>query len=339
MLPLHRYGTALCVAAALSLSTPLVAAQTQTDATRHSAAAQARFDAGRARFERSEWEGALEEFRASLELYRSPNTRLYIGLCMVRLNRVADAFNELTRTVNEAADLARADRRYEATRDRARRELEPLDAQVARMTLRVVDAPPGLTVRVGASAVATGALGVPLAFDPGVAEVVAEAPGYQTFRQSVRLAPGGSASIEIGLRALPSGSPVVSPSVTAAREPGASTPSRGGGVRIAGFVVGGLGLAGLGMFVGFGLQAQQRYDALVVACRGTRCPESNVPAIDEGAQWQTLANVGLGVGIGLLVTGTIMVAVGGPRAAAEAPAALRVWTDPTRGTIGVAGAF
>lgn len=326
--------------AALALPATVVRAQTQTEATSQSAAAQARFDTGRTRFERGEWEGALDEFRASLELYRSPNTRLYIGLCLLRMNRVADAFNELTRTASEASDLARADRRYEATRDRARRELEPLDARVARMTLRAVDAPPNLTVRVGAARVPSGAMGVALAFDPGVVDVVAEAPGYQTFRQSVRLAPGGTASIEIGLRPLPS-SPLPAATRGGPAGEGRVTASRGGGVRIAGFVVGGLGLAGLGMFVGFGLQAQQRYDALVAACRGMRCPATNVPAIDEGAQWQNLANIGLGVGIGLLVTGAIMVAVGGPRAA-ESPAGRRsvqLYTDPMRGTLGVAGAF
>jgi hypothetical protein len=83
---------------ALSLVSARASAQGSTAATNQSAAAQARFDAGRQRFERAEWEGALEEFRASLELYRSPNTRLYIGLCLLRLDRVADAFNELTRT-------------------------------------------------------------------------------------------------------------------------------------------------------------------------------------------------------------------------------------------------
>lgn len=337
-----RRFPAAALFAALSLASARAGAQGTTAATNQSAAAQARFDAGRQRFERSEWEGALEEFRASLELYRSPNTRLYIGLCLLRLDRVADAFNELTRTVNEASDLARADRRYEATRDRAQRELAPLDARVARMTLRAVDPPPGLTVRVGGHSVSTGALGVALAFDPGNVEVVGEAPGFRTFRQSVRLSPGATASIEIGMQPLaPQGVVIPSRGVS----PVGVTPavqSRGGGVRVAGFVVGALGLAGFGMFVGFGLQAQQRYDALVTACRGGRCPASNIPAIDEGAQWQNLANIGLGAGIGLLVTGVIMVAVGGPRAVTEAPSGrptVRLWTDPSQSALGVAGAF
>lgn len=337
-----RRISAAALSASLALVSAQAAAQGTTAATNQSAAAQARFDAGRQRFERSEWEGALEEFRASLELYRSPNTRLYIGLCLLRLDRVADAFNELTRTVNEASDLARADRRYEATRDRAQRELAPLDARVARMTLRAVDPPPGLTVRVGGHTVSTGALGVPLAFDPGNVEVVGEAPGFRTFRQAVRLSPGATASIEIGMQALaPQG--VVTPSLGVSPVgAGPSVQSRGGGVRVAGFVVGALGLAGLGMFVGFGLQAQQRYDALVAACRGGRCPASNIPAIDEGAQWQNLANIGLGAGIGLLVTGVIMVAVGGPRAVTEASSGrptVRLWTDPSQSALGVAGAF
>lgn len=323
------------VVASLSLGATAARAQTPPVAASQATAAQARFDAGRARFEAQDWDGAQREFRASLELYRSPNTQLYLGLCALRMNRVADAFNELTAAADSAATLAQSDPRYAATRERAQRELETLDGRVARMTLRAPETPPSMTVRVAGALVPLASLGSPLAFDPGEVEVVAEAPGFQTFRQRLRLAPGGLASVDVTLQRLaPPAIRVVAPTAPPA------TTTRGGGVRTAGFVVGALSLAGFGMFVGFGLQAQSRYDELIAACRGQRCPARNVPAIDEGQQWQTLANVGLGAGVGLLVVGTIMVAVGGPRAASETSrASVRLWTDPSRGMLGVAGAF
>lgn len=341
MMPARRLRSTLpgaCAALALALCAPAASAQApQPDPANNAAAAQARFDAGRARFEQGDLAGALAEFRGSLELFRSPNTRLYIGLCLARTDRPAEAFNELSRAANEAADLARTDRRYEATRDRARRELGPLEARIARMTLRVLDAPPGLRVRVGATEVAPQAFGVPLALDPGSVEVVAEAQGYTTFRQTVRLAPGGSAAIDVGLQ------PLRAVRVTPIPLPPTEAPTRrGGGVRTAGYVVGALGLVGLGVFVGFGLQAQGRYDDLRTACRFGRCTPNNIPWIDEGQQWQTIANAGLGAGIGLLVAGAVMVAVGGPSTVTEpAPRRARVdvWGDPSRGMLGVAGAF
>ncbi|MEZ4394459.1 MAG: hypothetical protein R3A48_25585 [Polyangiales bacterium] len=323
------------VVASLSLGATSARAQTPPVEASQASAAQARFDAGRARFEAQDWEGAQREFRASLELYRSPNTQLYLGLCALRMGRVVDAFNTLTAAAESAGALAQGDSRYASTRERALRELETLDGRVARLALRVPESPPALTVRVAGALVPPSALGSPQAFLPGEVEVVAEAPGFQTFRRSLRLAPGGLASVDVTLQRLaPPASPVVAPVV-----PPASA-TRGGGVRTAGFVVGALSLAGFGMFVGFGLQAQSRYDELIAACRGQRCPARNVPAIDEGQQWQTLANVGLGAGVGLLVVGTIMVAVGGPRAATETQrASVRLWTDPSRGMLGVAGAF
>ena len=49
------------------------------------------FDRGRALFQDRDYERALAEFRASLELYRSPNTRLYVGVCLKELSRFAEA--------------------------------------------------------------------------------------------------------------------------------------------------------------------------------------------------------------------------------------------------------
>lgn len=341
---LRRTLPGACTALALALCAPAARAQApQPESANNAAAAQARFDAGRTRFEQGDLAGALTEFRASLELFRSPNTRLYIGLCLARLDRAAEAFNELTRAGNEAADLARTDRRYEATRDRARRELGPLESRIARMTLRVVDAPPNLRVRAGSTEIAAQAFGVALAFDPGAVEVVAEAPGHAPFRQTVRLAPGATASIDVGLRPLRAAASVTPPVIPVTPvAPTEGAPRRGGGVRTAGIVVGALGLAGLGVFIGFGIRAQNRYDDLRTACRLARCPPSNNPWIDEGEQWQTIANAGLGAGIGLIVAGAVMIAVGGPTAATETPprrARVDVWGDPSRGMLGVAGAF
>ena len=100
-------------------------AQTPPTAEAPSAAvaAQARFDRGRELFQQGRFADALPEFRASLELFRSPNTRLYVGLCLQRMERFAESSAELSLTVSEADAMLATDRRYESARDLARRAL------------------------------------------------------------------------------------------------------------------------------------------------------------------------------------------------------------------------
>ena len=317
-----------CLPAVARAQTPSVA-----EATPAAVAAQARFDRGRALFLQDQFAEALPEFRASLELFRSPNTLLYVGLCLQRLGRFAEASAELSRTASEAGDLAATDRRYEGARDLARRALEELEPRVAQLAVRVPGAPPGVTVRVGRTTLDAAALGVALPYDPAEVTVVAEAPGFLPSQQRVRLTAGGRASIELALRR----APVVAPPVIVTPPREVPPASRGGGVRVAGFVVGGLGVASLAAFGVLGSMAASRYDELSAVCPRPACTAERVRQIDDGAQLTTMANVALGVGVGAVVAGVVMIAVGGPRAAPEQ--ATQAYVDPTRGTVGVRGAF
>ncbi len=58
------------------------------------AAAQQRFDRGFELFDRRDFATAITEFRASLELAPSPNTRLYVGLCLLQTGALAEAHAE-----------------------------------------------------------------------------------------------------------------------------------------------------------------------------------------------------------------------------------------------------
>ncbi len=304
-------------------------------ATPAAVAAQGRFDRGRTLFQQDHFAEALPEFRASLELFRSPNTRLYVGLCLQRLNRFAEAFAELSRTAAEAGDLVATDRRYEGARDLARRSLAEVEPRVAQLSVRVVDPPPGVTVHVGSTTLDAAALGVAIPFDPAEVTVVAEAPGFLPSRQSVRLTPGGRASIELAMRRAPV-TANVAPPVTGPGE-NVPPPARGGGVRVAGFVVAGVGVASLAVFGVLGGMASSQYNDLSRVCPVRACGPAQVADIDSGVGLTTGANVMLGVGIVAVVAGGVMIAVGGPRSGA-APQTT-AYVDPTSGTVGVRGAF
>lgn len=301
-------------------------------ATPATVAAQARFDRGRALFQQNHFAEALPEFRASLEQFRSPNTLLYVGLCLRRLGRLAEAYGELSRAASEAG----ADRRYDDARDLALRGVAELEPRVAQLSVRVVDPPPGVTVRVGRVTLDAGALGRPLPYDPAQVTVVAEAPGFLPSQQPVRLTAGGRASIELALRRAPPAAAASSPS-TRVTPPAARPASRGGGVRVAGLVVGGLGVASLATFAVLASMASSRFDDLSQVCPRPACTAARVREIDDGEQLTTMANVTLAVGAVAVVAGAVMIAVGGPRPADERRA--QAYVDPSLGTIGVRGAF
>ena len=337
-------ASSLAVALALGAYGPEVAAQTPVTSTPSAVAAQARFDHGRELYLAGNSGDALSEFRASLELFRSPNTRLYVGLCLQRLGRFAEAYEELSRTVVEAGDMIATDRRYEGARDLARQSVAEIEPHVALLTLRAESLPPGLEVHVGDVALDVGALGVARAFEPGELEVVARAPGFAPFRETVRPAAGARASVAIVLRppteppppppaaVVP---PVEGPVVAAPLAPTVAA-RVGGGVRVAGFAVGGVGVGSLVAFAVLGSMASSQYSSLSQVCPRPACTADRVQEINRGVTLTAGANAMLGVGLVAVVAGAVMIGVGGPRAVAPAAEA---FVDPARGIVGVRGAF
>lgn len=317
------------------------------------AAAQQRFDRGFELFDRRDFITAVTEFRASLALAQSPNTRLYVGLCLLQTGALAEAYAELQRAFTEARDRAVSDPRYTNARNIAERELDALRPRLGRLVVRADGAPEGLAVRAGGVEVLSPMLGLPLYFDPGEVTVTAEAPGREGFHRTVRLTANTTTELAVTLgvaAASPvAASPVVSRGVDAVRvEPPRRLPVErvtGGGARTAGYVVGGLGIIGVGAFALFGNFAGTRFDEVRRLCGGRRCADrSQESAIDEGETWQLAANVSLGVGVGLVLTGAIMIAVGGPRVTLEEEeerrtARLTPFLDVTQRSAGVQGAF
>ncbi len=304
-----------------------VVAATASAQTTEEAVAQARFSKGRELFMAQKYAAALQEFRAASQLYESPNTRLYMARCERGLGHLAAAYVEYQRAASEASDRARTDPRYVGTRDHAREEGQALEPKLAHLKVLAPALPEGAKVAVNGSVLATAALGVAAPIDPGSVTVTAEAQGYARYTKSARAAAGETVEIKVDLTPLPAGPPPQGVARTGTPAPATTTeqpttvPSApdhsgdkkvGGGVRVAGFVVGTAGLVGIGLFAGFAAAAQTRYDQLRGACGG-RCDPSLASKIDGGETYQNVANVALGLGAAALVTGAIMIAAGGPK--------------------------
>jgi hypothetical protein len=100
------------------------------------------------------------------------------------------------------------------------------------------------------------------------------------------------------------------PAATPNADPAAGPASDdGAGLRTAGFVAGGVGIAGLVLFAIAGLGAKNAYDDLDAACGSGPCPDdSQESKIAEGRMLQTAANIGLAAGLtGVGVGATLLV--------------------------------
>lgn len=354
------------LAAALTvpaLSCPAFEAFAQSPPAAHAAEAQERFNHGRELFLHNQFAPALAEFHASLDLYRSPNSLLYMGLCLARLGRPAEAYGALS----EASALAQSSGggRYAATGERAAHEAAALEPRIARMTVHVDHPPADLTVRVEGDVLPSEAWNHPLAREPGEVTVSAGAAGFRSFHRTLRLSAGRMEDVTVALEpdavavVVPTVPTVAVPTVTVPstatvsvpvddHPPAESTPApgHGHGLRTAGWIVGGAGILGLVGFVVFGQMAGSRYSSVQTSCHDTHCPASYGDQIDGGVTLQTAANVSLGVGIGLLATGGTLLVIsalrhhgaGAPPPDENAPR-LDAWLDPTHGTLGVRGAF
>lgn len=159
-------------------------------------AAQA-FARGRQQYDGGQFDAALQSFREALELAPSPNARLYVGRSLRRLNRLAEAYNELRRTAQEADRRAATEPRYAATRETARDEASGLVSSVAFVTLVVSNAPSGAEVTVDGQRTGPAIWGSPLARAPGRARIEARAEGMQPIALDVELRAGADTRVRI----------------------------------------------------------------------------------------------------------------------------------------------
>jgi len=252
--------------------------------------AQARFVRAKGLFDQRSYAAALDEFRASLMIVNSPNTRLYVARCQRETGDVVGAYVELGRTALEAREASRADGRYTLTADEAAAERDALAGRLAFVTLRLANADRATTVRVGEHEIRPEAWSEPTPVMPGVVDVIATSPGHAGARRSLQLSAGQRAALTLDLG------------------PGAPPRERASGsaLRPVAYGVAALGVAGLAVFAVEGAKARSTYDDLQSACHGP-CPTgAHADDIASGVRAQTIANVGLAVGVAGVVGGVTL---------------------------------
>lgn len=271
------------------------------------------FNSGNKLFAEKKYDAAMLLFRNAYEQSQSPNAHLMIGKCLLALNRLPEAYEELSATVREAGKRAETEAKYADTRDAAATELAPLETKIAKVIVTVVDAPAGVRVRMGGIELAKDKLGTPVATMPGTVEIVAEGLPQGTVTQREEVKGGETKAVVIGKKDADKPPPLdMQPKETPVEKP--SVEMTGGGARKAGFAVLGLGAVGMGLFAFGGIQGNSTFAQLEQECGSKRCTDPKyADLINSGKNMDLLANIGLGVGAVGLVAGTIMVIAGGPK--------------------------
>ena len=245
-----------------------------------------------------DWAGALALLKEVAAVKPTPQVRFNIALCEERLGRLVAALGDY--------ELAASDAQAEKL-DQVRQEvdsrLESLKARVPRIVVERGENADSATISLDGVSLGDSVLNIPLPADPGPHVVEATALGFLPFKQSFRVAEQQTATIKVKLDAQP-----IKP------EPLAPTQYRPAstGVRSAGFVVGGVGIASL---IGSGAMFYLRHTSITdldKQCGPNRmsCPATSQSTVDRGKLYTTLGNVTLIAGAVGLALGATLVIVG-----------------------------
>jgi hypothetical protein len=282
----------------VALAALLAGALPRTAAAQSTAAAEALFNDGRNAMEAKDYVTACQRFRESNRLDPAVGTLLNLGVCETSRGRVATAW-ELFRAVSEK--LATDDPR----RDYVTKQLAEIEPRLPHLVLTLASGAPADTkAREGDAEFANAAFGVPLPMDPGKHTFLVDAPGYESRTIDVELAEGKQQSLEIA--------PGAALPPTAAKVPaGALAPSptdekkKGHDTRLLGFIVGGVGVAGLGVGLTTGVMALGKKSTTDSQCSSTLnvCTAEGRDAASSGRTLAVVSTVGwivggLGVGAG-----------------------------------------
>lgn len=289
------------------------------------------FAEGRRLYKAGEFGKALSLFAQAFASSKSPNARLYLARTLRELGRLPEAYEEMRAALNDARFMAETQPRYVETRDAAASELALLEPKVGRLVIALSGDPSQARVSIDGVPVAKDKLGTVLVVTPGTKTIEAVSAGGTALKRTVQLAGGATETVTLSLEG------GTQPAAGAAAKPAAGTepqtaaeaePETDGAtqepVRIAGYVVGGVGLATLVVFAVSAAQAKSSYDTLDEECGGQRCTElTYADEVDRGETMETLSHVTLAVGLAATVAGGLMVIFGGADEAPEQQAGLR----------------
>lgn len=292
------------------------------------AAADAVFNAATARMKAGDYAAACPKFAESQRLDPTAGTLLNLGRCYEAWGKLASAYG----SYGDAEAMAlKAGDKVRSTEAASR--AETLLPKLSRMTITVApDAlTAGLTVTRDGRPVGEAVWGTAIPVDAGEYAIEASAQGKKTWtaKAYVPATPGGMTVVIPALEAAPIEAP--KPAAVAA-EP----QEFGGGTRrTAGFVVGGIGVAGVIVGGVFGaLTLSKTSDSKAYCSTGSpiQCDPTGLQLRTDAKGLAKVSDIGLAMGSAALVAGIVLFVTAPTGKAPSKASALRMQVGPTVGS-------
>ena len=323
----------------------VLAGAERAEAQSDSAAARALFAEGRTLMEKDKYEEACPKFEESLRLDPGMGTQFNLAHCWEKLGRTASAW-ALFLDVAAAARNASQPQREAAARDRAK-ALEP---KLSRLRIDVGKPTGEMKISRDGTDVGRAAWGMAVPVDPGKHTVEVSAPGKKTWSDEVDV-PTAPRTVSLSVPELEEAPlPAPPPSITTASgnappvEADVAPRSGGGsnGQVVAGYVVGGVGVAGLATGLIFGLKSQSTNSKAEELCPNKNAqgvyecssPEEETRHdgyVDDAKSQQLIGFISAGVGLAALTTGIILIVTADDGAPESALTVAPIWTSDVHG--------
>ena len=360
------------VLAALAICTS-AAAQTADKA-----AAELLFTEARQLVSEGKYTEACPKFAQSQQLDPATGTLLNLADCYERAGKTASAWM----TWLDAATAAKATGQTDRER-LARQRSAALQPRLVYLTIKVPDASriAGISVTRNGEPVREALWDTSVPVDPDRYTVAASAPGRKSWQMEVVVAPGqppGEVTVpvldfesgEAGAAGEPAPAPAApapaapapaqpAPAAAPGPAPAAAAPppitpapaqpqtdrgSSGSGLKAAGWILGGVGLVGIGVGSYYGAKAFARNDQSTDHCTGNLCTQQGIDLRDEAKTSGTISTIAIGAGAGLLVTGAVLLVANGASSSRTArrthpPLSAALGVDRFGGQLVVKGGF
>lgn len=294
----------LATATAFTLPSPRVLADV--------AAAEALFQRGRELLDRGQIDAACEKFESSQASEASSGTLLNLADCRLKQGRTATAWAQFV----AARRLAQVQNRAEHAAEAERRSTE-LEPSLSTLTLRVAEPVEGLEIRLNGRVVSSGSYGTRVPTDPGVLALEASAPERKPLSLEVTLRPNAH-HLVVEIPKLEQRPAALVPAAPGPEQE--ATRANDDALKPLPFVVGGVGVAALGVGGVFGVMALSSNDEALERCGGgTRnCPDAALEAESARDREALLSTVFVSVGvIGVGVAAVLLLSPAGESGAAK----------------------
>jgi hypothetical protein len=288
--------TLLASALCLTAAAPAFAQSPADEAT-----SRTLFEEARKLMDQGKFAEACPKLEEGQRLAPGIGMKFNLAECYERVGKLASAWASFLDVASSARAAGQPDREKVARRRAVALEPELLKIKVDVATLNRLE---GLEVRRDGAIVGTGQWGTPIPADPGEHVVTATAPGRKPIEVKVNVAgaAGSVASVEIPLL-------VVDPSSGQKPTAVVAPPAQRGGLqRTIGWITSAVGLVGVGVGAGFGIDAMSKFGSSSQYCYPkNQCLPEGISYRDDARSSGNISTIAFVAGGAAIVAGLVLV--------------------------------